>query len=290
MKKVWCLILLIFLPLFAFNAWGQSRHALLIGIGNYPEDSGWNLIHVNNDISIIRDALIRQGFSSENVLQLIDSEATKENILLSFDKLSGRCQVGDVVYLHFSGHGQQITDLNGDEEDGFDESWIPYDAKKVYASGVYEGENHLTDDELNTYFTKLRVRVGARGKIIIVADACHSGSGSRGLPDDEVFVRGTGDKFIIPRQRSNVIKKPAPTEWLFVAACKSYQSNYEYRAPAGDYFGVLSYVIAEDSRHFDVCKYLDLLQEWRDSVSGLSRYPQDLDNEGQPSRKNSYMF
>lgn len=290
MKKVWRLILLIFLPLVAFNAWGQSRRALLIGIGNYPEGTGWNIIHGNNDVSIIKDALLHQGFSSEDILQLIDSEATKANILLSIDKLSESCQVGDIVYLHFSGHGQQITDLNGDEVDGFDEAWIPYDARKAYESGEYEGENHLTDDELNTLFTKLRVRVGARGKIIIVADACHSGSGSRGLPDDEVFVRGTGDKFIIPRQGSNVIKKPAPTEWLFVAACKPYQSNYEYRSPSGEYYGVLSYVIAGDTKQFDVCKYIDLLQEWTDSVSGLSRYPQDLDNEGQPSRKNSFMF
>lgn len=282
--------MLIFLPLFAFNAWGQARRALLIGIGNYPEDSGWNIIHGNNDVAIIKDVLLHQGFLADDILQLIDSDATKANILLSLDKLSECCQAGDVVYLHFSGHGQQITDLNGDEEDGFDEAWIPYDAKKVYVPGEYEGENHITDDELNILFTKLRVRVGAKGKIVIVADACHSGSGSRGLPDDEVYVRGTGDKFIIPRQGSNVIRKPAPTEWLFVAACKSYQSNYEYRSPAGDYYGVLSYVISGESKQFDGCKYIDLLQEWTDSVSALSRYPQDLDNEGQPSRRNFFMF
>ena len=290
MKLVWRLILLIFLPLVTLNAWGQSRHALLIGIGDYPEDSGWNTIHGNNDVSIIKEALLRQGFSSDEVLQLTDSEATKEGILISFDKLSERCKAGDVVYLHFSGHGQQITDLNGDEEDGFDEAWIPYDARKLYSPGEYEGENHLTDDELNTLFTKLRVRVGSRGKIIVVADACHSGSGSRGLPDEDVFIRGTGDKFIIPRQGSNVIKKPASTEWLFIAACKPYQSNYEYRSPAGEYYGVLSYVISVDSKQFDVCRYMDLLKEWTNSVSGLSKYPQDLDNEGQPSRKNSFMF
>lgn len=290
MRKAWRLILLIIFPLVAFNAWGQSRHALLIGIGDYPSDSGWNTIHGNNDIDIISSALVRQGFPADHIIKLTDSEATKENILLAIEKLSDRCQQGDVVYLHFSGHGQQITDLNGDEEDGFDEAWIPYDALKFYEAGVYEGEKHLTDDELNTLFTKLRIRVGARGKIIIVADACHSGSGSRGLADDEVFVRGTGDKFIIPRQVSNVHRKPAPTEWLFVAACKPYQSNYEYRSASGEYYGVLSYVISEDSKQFDVCKYLDILQEWSDSVSGLSRYPQDLDNEGQPSRKNAYLF
>lgn len=290
MKKAWCVILFFLLSFDVYNALGQSRHAILIGIGNYPEDSGWNRIHGNNDVTILTEALLHQGFSSDEIVQLVDSKATKENILHSIDSLLQKCKAGDIVYLHFSGHGQQITDLNGDEEDGFDEAWIPYDARKVYVSGEYEGENHLIDDELNILFTKLRVRVGARGKIVIVADACHSGSGSRSYSDDETFVRGTSDKFIIPHQDRDVTKKSAPTEWLFVAACKPYQSNYEYRSPAGEYFGVLSYVIANDSRRFDVCKYSDLLQEWTDSVSGLSRYPQDLDNEGQPSRKNSFMF
>ena len=290
MHKVWKVILLFFLPLIAFSARGQSRHALLIGIGNYPENSGWNTIHGNNDISIIKASLIRQGFSENSIVELMDASATKERILNAFDNLSAKLQPGDVAYIHFSGHGQQISDLNGDEDDGFDEAWIPYDARKSFEAGVYEGQNHLTDDELNTIFTRLRVRVGSRGKIIIVADACHSGSGSRGMPDETVFVRGTGDKFIIPQQASNVKKKPEPTEWLFVAACKPYQSNYEYRSPSGEYFGVLTYVISTEEKQFDICKYTDLLKEWSDAVSEKSRYPQDLDNEGQPCRKSSYMF
>lgn len=290
MTKVWKSILLVFILLFAYNAWGQSRYALLIGIGDYPEDSGWNKIHGNNDISIIKPTLIRQGFPAEAIVQLLDSVATKNNILKAFDALAARLQTGDVAYIHFSGHGQQVSDLNGDEEDGFDEAWIPFDAKKKYEVGVYEGNNHLIDDELNAIFTRLRVRVGAKGKIIVIADACHSGSGSRGQLDDEIIVRGTGDKFILPRQTSNIIKKPEPTEWLFVAACKPYQSNYEYRTPEGDYYGVLSYIIANEQKQLDICKYSELLREWSKSVSEKSRYPQDLDADGQPCRRSSFMF
>lgn len=290
MSEVWKGILFFFMLLFATSAWGQSRYALLIGIGEYPEGSGWNKIHGNNDISIIKSALIRQGFSEDSFIQLLDSAATKNNIVTAFDDLAARLRSGDVVYIHFSGHGQQVSDLNGDEEDGFDEAWIPYDAKKTYEAGVYEGNNHLTDDELNEIFTRIRVRVGTRGKIIVIADACHSGSGSRWLPDDEVYVRGTGDKFILPRQTSNIIKKPEPTEWLFVAACKPYQSNYEYRTPDGDYYGVLSYIIANEQKQFDICKYSELLLEWSKAVSSKSRFPQDLDADGQPCRRSSYMF
>jgi hypothetical protein len=279
-----------FFLLLAWETKGQGRHALLVGIGDYPEESGWNRIHGNNDVSIIKANLLRQGFLENNIIELRDSLATKKNILDSFGLLLTRLSSGDVVYLHFSGHGQQITDLNGDEEDGYDEAWIPYDAKKVYVKGVYEGESHLADDELNALLTQLRGRVGIKGKIIVVADACHSGSGSRNYTDDEVFVRGTSEKFIIPHQAPSTDKKSGSTEWLFVAACKSYQSNYEYRAPNGDYYGVLSYVIANDIHFFDQCRYLDLLKNWSRDVSTKSRYPQDIDNEGQPSRRNSFMF
>ena len=90
MSKIWKSILLVFILLLANNAWGQSRYALLIGIGDYPEGSGWNKIHGNNDISLIKSTLIRQGFSEESIMQLIDSAAIKNNILKAFDDLASR--------------------------------------------------------------------------------------------------------------------------------------------------------------------------------------------------------
>lgn len=233
MHKVWKFILLVFLPLIACNAWGQSRHALLIGIGNYPEDSGWNTIHGNNDITIIKAALVRQGFSQSNIIQLKDSSATKADILQGFALITSRCKPGDIVYIHFSGHGQQITDINGDEEDGFDEAWIPFDAKKEYEKGVYEGENHLIDDEINGLLKALRQRIGERGKIVVVADACHSGSGSRAEDDDELIVRGSDKRFISPDSSSLKQFVTGKNDWLFIAACKPYQTNYEHKTAGG---------------------------------------------------------
>ena len=106
--KAWKVIVVLFLSFIAYNAWGQSRHALLIGIGNYPEDSGWNIIHGNNDVTIIKAALYRQGFSLNNIISLKDSSATKAGILNAFDILSSRCKRGDVVYIQFSTHYRQI--------------------------------------------------------------------------------------------------------------------------------------------------------------------------------------
>ena len=287
MKRCFVIILL----LASICTAAQNRYALLIGIGDYPQDSGWNKIHGDNDVSIIKTLLLEQGFVEGNIKILKNAEATKSGILSAMDQLRGKAQTGDVVYIQFSGHGQQVTDLNGDEEDHFDEAWIPYDAKKKYVAGEYEGQNHILDDELNKYLNGLRSKVGIRGKIVLVADACHSGSGSRGLGDDEeVYVRGTDEKFIIPGGGANIVRKEEPVYWLYVGACKPYQTNYEYKTADGVFYGSLSYVIANGNSNLVTSDYRDVINQWRKALVEMTRYPQDMDDEGRPSRKSDMMF
>lgn len=284
-----CFVILLLLASISTTA--QNRYALLIGIGNYPQDSGWNSIHGDNDVSIIKTLLLEQGFVEDNIIVLKNAEATKSGILSAMDRLRGNAQSGDVVYIQFSGHGQQVTDLNGDEEDHFDEAWIPYDAKKKYVVGEYEGQNHILDDELNKYLNGLRSKVGIRGKIVLVADACHSGSGSRGLgDDDDVYVRGTDEKFIIPGGGANIMRKEEPVYWLYVGACKPYQTNYEYKTADGVFYGSLSYVIANGNSNLVTSDYRDVINQWRKALVEITRYPQDMDDEGRPSRKSDMMF
>ncbi len=280
------------LSLSALLCAGQSRLALLIGIGDYPAESGWNRIHGDNDIPIIKEMLLRQGFGEGDISVLLNSSATKANILAEFDALCLRAGKGDAIYIHFSGHGQQVTDLDGDEDDGFDEAWIPYDARKSYESGVYEGENHILDDEINELLSRLRARVGERGKIVVVADACHSGSGSRGLlnEDEDVFVRGTADKFLLPGGKQMRPRRQSPVKWLFIAACKPYQTNYEYRTEDGSYYGALSYVIAADSDDLTSGNFSDIFDGWKNKMARIVRYPQNPDRDGRPGGRNEKMF
>ena len=268
----------------------QERYALLIGIGQYPKESGWSVIHGDNDVVIMSNFLISQGFKKENITTITNSSATKVNILTALNDLRYKAAEGDVVFIHFSGHGQQVTDLDGDEDDRFDEAWIPFDARKQYEEGVYQGQNHILDDELNDYLNGLRSKVGAKGRIVLVADACHSGSGSRGLSDEEEFVRGTSEPFIIPGGGSNVIKKDAPVYWLYVGACKPHQINYEHKSSNGTYYGSLSYVIANGDSDLVTSDYRDIINQWKAALIKITRYPQDLDDEGRPSRRSNLMF
>lgn len=169
----------------------QERRALLVGIGEYPAESEWTLVHGDNDVRIILEFLLGQGVKAECIEIVTNEEATKKGILSALERLAKTAGKGDVLYIHFSGHGQQVTDLDGDEEDGFDEAWVPYDARKKYVSRVYEGENHIIDDELNAYLKKLRAKVGPKGRITVVSDACHSEAAQEGLGMMNISVERT---------------------------------------------------------------------------------------------------
>ena len=193
-----CIILITFFHTFAYS--GEKR-ALIVAIGSYPENSGWNKLSSANDARLMRTILISQGFKGSNINSLLDEKATKANILKSLENLIVQSQKGDVVAFHFSGHGQQIADKNGDELDGDDEALIPYDARKS-ASAQYHGEKHLLDDELNGFLYRLREKVGAKGDVIFFLDACHSGTASRGTEDDAIY-RGTDVPFELAEADAN---------------------------------------------------------------------------------------
>lgn len=281
-----------FLLFLSTGVFAQEKYALVIGIGEYQEGTGWTKIHGNNDVSIIRQWLIVNDFKDKNICILKDHEATYDAIINKFDNLTSKVDKSDIVYIHFSGHGQQVTDLNGDENDGFDESWIPYDAYKEYKENVYMGEKHIIDDNLNELLTKIRNKIGDNGKIVVVSDACHSGSGTRSEDvDEEIYVRGVNDKFLIPSRFAcnNESYAENDVDWLFIGACKSYQSNYEYKHN-NKYYGSLSYIISHNEIDVLSINHSDVIKEWQKRLTDISFYPQNIDKEGTPNKKSKTLF
>jgi len=264
----------------------QNKMALVIGIGDYPEESGWCKIHGDNDISIVTEMLEVNGF--EQVQILSNKAATKQGIMEALNNLSKKASLGDVVYIHFSGHGQQITDLDGDEPDGYDEAWIPYDACKDY-SGKYQGQNHIVDDELFDFLNHLRTKVGDNGKIIVVSDACHSGSGSRG-DEDENVVRGVQERFEVPAEMKADSVKRESTAWLFVSACKAYQNNFEYRDNQGNYHGMLSYLLWENRAAMSKATWQEVMATIDNRMLYVAKYPQQSQREGAPNLNDEKLF
>ena len=247
-------VLTIILLLAVVSMCSATKRALLIGISDYPDyknmdGASWGNIHGANDVLMIGNTLKLRGFS---VTSLVNSNATATNIRKALRKLLSEVKAGDVVYLHFSCHGQPFEDMNGDEEDGWDEAIVPYDAMMTYKRGVYDGANHIIDDELHTYFDNLRKTVGTSGFVCVVIDACHAGNSYMGdeEEEDENFCRGTKKGFspnakdFHPRINAKghfiIPKKQGFADIIIMEACRSYQSNYEIKKE-NTYYGPLSY-------------------------------------------------
>ena len=155
---------------------------LLIGISDYNEDTSWSDLNSENDIDLIKGALKAQGIDKKNIHLLKSKDATRKGILKAIrSELIKKVQRGGTAIFHFSGHGQQIKDDNGDELDGFDEAIVPVNSKKHFQPGIYEGENLIRDDELEALFFELRKKLGPKGHLLVTIDACHSGTGVRGF-------------------------------------------------------------------------------------------------------------
>lgn len=180
-----------------------ERYALIIAVGDYPTKSGWNDLDVELDVLQMKGALIHHSFAETNIAVLKDAGATKDRILAAFGALEKKLKPDDIVFIHYSGHGQQITDISGDEGDGYDEAICPYDSRPRFGNG-YKGECHILDDEVQQLLKGLSDNVGAKGEVIYAVDACHSGSGVRGPKK-----RGADSAFVIPGVNNRGIKKEA---------------------------------------------------------------------------------
>lgn len=230
----------------------QNKLALFVGISDYPEyqieDASWSKIHGANDVQLISPLLAEQGFV---VTTLLNESATHEAIQNDLKTLENNVHQGDLVYIHLSGHGQAVEDEDGDEIDGWDESFIPYNAELNYREDGYHGENHLLDDELNDYLNSIRRKVGETGIVYVVIDACHAGSSYRGEEEEDVvFVRGTDigfsktGKTYAPRiNRSGNIRitsEKGMAPLFMLESCRAYEVNIEIKQD-DTYYGPLSY-------------------------------------------------
>lgn len=144
------------------------KKALIVGI-NYIGQQGELRGCINDSKNMEQMLYDHYDYTPENTILLIEEEGfgkpTKDNILAGLRWLPMYAEDGDVLTFHYSGHGSQIKDTDGDESDGRDETLVPLD---------YTDNGMITDDELFTCFID-RVPKGVTVRIVL--DCCHSGSG-----------------------------------------------------------------------------------------------------------------
>ncbi|KAL3235338.1 Metacaspase-1 [Nakaseomyces bracarensis] len=145
------------------------RKALLIGI-NYI-GSQHALRGCINDAHNMFDFLVsRHGYSPDDIVMLTDDQREmvrvplRQNMLRAMQWLVRDAQPNDSLFLHYSGHGGQTKDLDGDEEDGMDDVIYPVD---------FETVGPIIDDEMHD----ILVRPLPQGcRLTALFDSCHSGT------------------------------------------------------------------------------------------------------------------
>jgi hypothetical protein len=216
--KLWQLALLGLLLFLWSASWAGTQRALLIGISNYQ--SGLPpLAGSRNDVLLIRELLAQKyGFDRANIRIMIDEEATRAGIFAAVRELSEVAAPDDIVLIHYSGHGSQAPDTNGDEPDGKDETILPYDSRMP-------GIPDITDDDLNALIGSFRSE-----SVIVVLDSCHSGTGTRSGPSQ------VAQRWVAPDTRRELYEKiatrqvvnlPISENHVFFAAAQESESELD---------------------------------------------------------------
>lgn len=146
-----------------------TKRAVLIGI-NYVGQSGELAGCQNDALNMMEYLKDVHDFKDENIQLLLDDgkniNPTKKNILKAYAKIAEESEAGDVVYLHYAGHGGHKSDKSGEEKDGRDETLIPVDFQRYRVGEI------LDDDIYQKLVLKLKKGVFATS----VMDCCHSGT------------------------------------------------------------------------------------------------------------------
>jgi len=168
-----------------------TNYALILAVGKYRDPRVNTLKYAENDARGLYKVLTdpRTGlFKPENVVILINDEATEKNIKFKFDDMVLKAnRKEDLFFVFYAGHG--FTYPNGR-----DTYWLTYDT--VIGN---EGGNRIKSTAFSNLTLASKIADIEAGKMIFFIDACFSSgmvassSDIRGL---ETYL-GTGKDFVI---------------------------------------------------------------------------------------------
>mmetsp|Transcript_43677 Transcript_43677/g.135915 ORF Transcript_43677/g.135915 Transcript_43677/m.135915 type:complete len:291 (-) Transcript_43677:24-896(-) len=156
--------------LVSFKGTGGAVRALIVAL-DYNYSPGHELT-CTKDAHVIAKMCERAGVQDITVVtdkHLGDPRFPARARLLQFIREVGaRCKPDDWFFWFFAGHGVNVPDKTGDEDDGFDEAFVTPDVE-----GRLTEKAVFIDDD---FARALDRYVPAGVKILCVCDCCHSGT------------------------------------------------------------------------------------------------------------------
>jgi metacaspase-1 len=256
----------------------QHKKALCVGINDYPG--------TNNDLrGCVNDARMWAELLSStyqyNIQTLFDKRATVKSFLDIIGNYINNSQSGDYIVITFSGHGTQVPDKSGDEENGLDEAFCLYDGLVI-------------DDDIRYMLKSLN----KEANLTVISDCCHSGTITRSflsaMNQENIYHR---PRYMPPTDANltrsisipdKIFKPESDMQEILLSGCLPHE--YSYDAFMGGMFrGAMSYYAIETLKKTPNISYNKLHQEISKNLPS-SRYPQTPQLEGNDENKNKNVF
>ncbi|EJT47165.1 hypothetical protein A1Q1_04023 [Trichosporon asahii var. asahii CBS 2479] len=252
-----------------------KRKALLIGI-NYRGQSG-ELRGCINDVHNVQKFLIeRHGYKPDDMVVLTDDSRnprqipTRANMIAAMQWLVQGARANDALFFHYSGHGGQTKDKDGDEDDGYDEVIYPVDFKQA---------GHIVDDESTcldlpyVYSTEGKIKepnlLAEAGQGVLGAGMSYLRGDIGGVVSGLMSV---GKNLMGSNSKAGEVTKQtrtSPADVVMWSGCKDSQTSAD-TTEAGT--GAMSYAFIAALTKNPRQSYVMLLRSIRDELAG--RYDQ----------------
>lgn len=155
-----------------------KNYALLIGVGRYRDPAVNTLRYVQNDVRELYNVLTdsKTGtFKPENIMTLINEEATEKNIKFKFDDMALKATgKDDLIMIFYAGHGFSYPN-------GKDTYWLTYDTVVGNKNGSRIKSTAFSNLTLASKILDIKA-----GKFVFFIDACFS----NGMVEKQTAVRG----------------------------------------------------------------------------------------------------
>ena len=194
-----------------------TKRALLIGI-NYKDSNMALRGCVNDVINVHMELTNKCGYDDSHIVILTDSKynslrATRQNIIFWIRKMVKETKAGDMLFVHYSGHGSQVRCMDGDEDNnectpGMDDVIVPCDFQTHYPGN----KGLITDDELRK---ELVEPLPKGAKLRVFFDCCCSGT-ALDLP----LVYKDNEKYILDHDITL-----ACDDCLLISGCRDDQTS-----------------------------------------------------------------
>jgi|GEM_PF-7016374 len=230
----------------SISVFAQDR-ALLIGINNYmpsqarahragnDQPARWsNLEGAVNDVRAMNRLLgQRFGMSSDDIVTLVDQQATRDAILQAVEtELIEHAVPGKRLLFFYSGHGSRIRVPQQNGESLFHETIVPADS--------WQGAPDIPDKLLRQLFNRV---LDAGAELVIILDSCHSGGATRGdgvrsLPEATQTIE-------IPEDYGDLLEKRGGIQ-ILAAQASEYAREWQPDDGSGEHMGAFTHLLIQE--------------------------------------------